>query len=60
MTKNALPISIQIGMETIAAAGSVEAALTQNRDSSLAADVLLAHFYSVNPGEALRLAAVYS
>lgn len=56
----ALPLAIQIGQETITINGGVEKALAANRDSSLAADVLFAHLYAINPGEALRLAGVYS
>jgi hypothetical protein len=54
-----LPLSIQLGQEAIADAGGIKNALLANRQTALAADVLMAHLYSNNKEEGLRLAAVY-
>lgn len=56
----ALPISIQIGQEAIVEAESFDAALLKNRGTALAADVLIAYLFTINKGEALRIAKTYN
>lgn len=55
-----LPLSILLGQEAIADAGGIKNALLANRDLPLAADVLMAHLYSIDKEEGLRLAQIYS
>ncbi|MDP1871703.1 MAG: hypothetical protein Q8K61_08750 [Gallionella sp.] len=55
-----LPLSILLGQEAIEDAGGIKNALIANRQTALAADVLLAHLYSINKKKGLMLAEIYS